>query len=307
MTDRADREGGRRIERVGFIGLGIMGWPMAANLCRAGFDVAAWNRTRERADALAREHGARAARTPAEAAEAAEAVITMVTDAPQVEQVLFGSDGAASALDGRALAVDMSTIAPSATRAIAARLGGENGARFLDAPVSGSRPKAEDGTLTVMVGGEREDFDRARPALEAMGQLIVHVGPLGHGAMVKLLSNTLGAINAAALAQALWAAREAGLDPEAFLRVTSASSGASAMVDLKAVPMLDGAYEPLFKLQDMLKDVRHCLDEVRGLGLRLSLAEETERLYRAATDAGLGGRDFAAVMEVATGAKVENP
>ena len=295
------------IKRIGFIGLGIMGWPMAANLCRAGFEVLVWNRTPERAETLAREHGARAARTPAEAAEAADAVITMVTDAPQVEQVLFGPDGAADALDRGALVIDMSTIAPSASRSIAARLAGEHGASFLDAPVSGSRPKAEAGTLTIMVGGDPGDYERALPALKAMGELIVRVGPLGHGAMAKLLSNTLGAINAAALAQALHASRAAGLDAEAFLRVTSASSGASAMVQLKAIPMLDGAYEPLFRLRDMLKDVRHCLDEARSLGLRLTLAEEAERLYRAAVEAGLGDRDFAAVMEVASGAKAENP
>jgi 3-hydroxyisobutyrate dehydrogenase-like beta-hydroxyacid dehydrogenase len=173
MNDQAPSS---RIERVGFIGLGIMGWPMAANLRRAGFEVTVWNRTRERAESLARDHGASVASTPAEAARGADALITMVTDVPQVEEVLFGRDGAAAGLERHALEIDMSTIAPSASRAIAARLE-EGERRFLDAPVSGSRPKAEDGTLTIMVGGDPADYDRSRPVLEAMGDLIVHVVP----------------------------------------------------------------------------------------------------------------------------------
>src|SRR5688500_5751245 len=141
------------IERIAFIGLGIMGAPMAANLTRAGFEVAAWNRTGERARELERDHGARAAATPAEAAEGAEAVITMATDSPQVEEVLCGDAGAAGAMAEGALAIDMSTVAPSASRAIGARLEEERGIAFLEAPVSGSKPKAEAGTLTIMVGG----------------------------------------------------------------------------------------------------------------------------------------------------------
>src|SRR5688572_20240294 len=161
-----------RPERVAFLGLGIMGSRMAANLCRAGFEVHAWNRTRERAEELAAEHGAIVADSPAAAAAAAGIAITMVVDAPQVEEVLFGPDGAAEGLPHGGLAIDMSTIAPSASRAIAGRLGGVG---LLDAPVTGSKPKAADGTLTIMVGGEAEDFDRARPLFEAMGKLVLHV------------------------------------------------------------------------------------------------------------------------------------
>jgi 3-hydroxyisobutyrate dehydrogenase-like beta-hydroxyacid dehydrogenase len=288
-----------RVERVAFLGLGIMGRRMAANLSRGGFEVVAWNRTRERAQELAEEHGAEVAATPAEAAAAADATITMVVDAPQVEAVVFGSDGAAGGLDEGGLLIDMSTIAPSASRAIAERLRGESGACFLDAPVTGSRPKAEDGTLTIMVGGERRDFDRALPAFQAMGELILHVGPQGHGSMIKLINNTLSAINAAALAQALHLARATELDPEAMLKVVAAGSGNSAMVDLKAEPMLAGDYDPLFKLDHMLKDIRHCLREARELGVELDLATVTERLYADASSQGLGDADFAAVMEVA--------
>src|SRR6185503_10657279 len=176
-----------KLERVAFLGLGIMGSRMAANHCRAGFEVHAWNRTRARAEELADAHGATVADTPAAAASAADLTITMVVDAPQVEEVLFGSDGAAGGLGEGGLVADMSTIAPTASREIAQRLG-ERGIAFLDAPVTGSKPKAEDGTLTIMAGGDAGDFDRTRPVFEAMGKLVLHVGPLGHGSMVKLIN-----------------------------------------------------------------------------------------------------------------------
>src|SRR5829696_2539904 len=161
--------------RVAFCGLGIMGGPMAANLARAGFELSVYTRTREKAERFAEEHGARAAATPREAAEGASAVITMVPDAPEVEEVLLGEQGALHGLAEGALAIDMSTIAPTAARAIGERLA-DDGVAFLEAPVSGSRPKAEDGTLTIMVGGEQAAFEHALPLYEAMGERIVHVG-----------------------------------------------------------------------------------------------------------------------------------
>ena len=283
--------------KVAFLGLGIMGRPMADNLRRAGFEVIAWNRTRERAE----EFGGVVADTPAEAARAAGIAISMVPDVPEVEAVLMGPDGAADGVGEGGLLIDMSTIAPSASRAIAERLR-EQGIAFLDAPVTGSRPKAEDGTLTIMVGGEPQDFERARPLFAAMGELVLHVGPHGHGEMTKLINNTLAAINAAALAEGLVLARAAGLDTGSALEVVRAGSGASLMLELKARPMLDGDFEPLFKLEHMLKDVRHCLDEARALGVRLELAEAAERLYSEAGAQGYGGSDFAAVVRAAEAA-----
>jgi 3-hydroxyisobutyrate dehydrogenase-like beta-hydroxyacid dehydrogenase len=282
-------------ERVAFLGLGIMGWPQAANLSRAGFELYVWNRTRTRAEQFAAEHEARVATSAADAAAAADVTITMVPDVPEVEEVIFGDRGAAEGLREGSIAIDMSTIAPSASVSIGERLR-ESGVGFLDAPVSGSRPKAEDGTLTIMVGGENEDFARAKPVLEGMGQLVVHVGPQGHGSLVKLINNTLAAINAAALAEALELARSAGVDTDALRTVVAASSGGSTMLDLKAGPMLEGDYEPLFKLEHMLKDVRHYLDAARERGLSSSLSTAAEALYTQADRKGLGGDDFAAVM-----------
>ena len=283
-----------RIERVAFCGLGIMGGPMAANLARAGFELSVWTRTSEKAERFASEHGARAAARPADAAAGAEALITMVPDSPEVESTLFGAGGAANALGSGALAIDMSTIAPSAANAIGDRLP-EGGVDFLEAPVSGSRPKAEDGTLTIMAGGGRDAFERALPLLEAMGERIVHVGPRGHGQLAKLLTNTMGAVNAAALAEAVLTVKRAGVDPDAFLEVAGGSAGASTVLTLKGRPMFDEDFEPLFKLEHMLKDVRHCLDEARSLGVELRLGALAETLYARAA-AGHAEEDFAAVI-----------
>jgi 3-hydroxyisobutyrate dehydrogenase-like beta-hydroxyacid dehydrogenase len=281
--------------RVAFCGLGIMGGPMAANLVRAGFELSVYTRTREKADSFAAEHGATAAATPREAADGASTVITMVPDAPEVEEVLLGEDGAVHGLDEGGLAIDMSTIAPTAARAIGERLEAD-GVAFLEAPVSGSRPKAEDGTLTIMVGGEEADFERARALFEAMGELIVHVGPRGHAQLAKLLTNTMGAIHAAALAESVLAVEAAGVNPDAFLKVAAGSAGNSTVLGLKGRPMFERDFTPLFKLEHMLKDVRHCLDEARALGVELRLGSMVEPLYAKAAEEGHGEEDFAAVI-----------
>jgi 3-hydroxyisobutyrate dehydrogenase-like beta-hydroxyacid dehydrogenase len=281
---------------VAFFGLGIMGGPMAANLVRAGFDVSVWTRTGEKAERFASEHGARAGSTPAEAAAGADAMVAILPDAPEVEAVLFGDEGAARALAPGALVVDMSTIAPSASVRIAERLTGD-GFDFLEAPVSGSRPKAEDGTLTIMAGGSEAAFRRAQPLFDVLGERIVHVGPQGHGQLAKLLTNVMGAVNAAALAESVVAVRAAGIDPGAFLDVAQGSAGNSAMVTLKGRPMFEHSFEPaLFKLEHMLKDVRHCIAEAKVLGVELRLGTLAETLYAKVAEEGHGEEDFAAVL-----------
>jgi 3-hydroxyisobutyrate dehydrogenase len=284
-------------ERIAFLGLGIMGEPMAANLVRAGFEVTVWNRSPRKAEQFAGRYGVRQAMTPAEAAAAGDVTITMVPDVPEVEEVLFGARGAAEGMRRGNLVIDMSTIAPHASVDFAKRLEND-GIGFVDAPVTGSRPKAEDGTLTIMAGGSETDFERARPVLEAMGKLIVHVGPQGHGSTVKLLNNTTAAVNALAVAEALVAARKAGVDPDSLRQVMAAGSGASTMLDLKAGPMLEHDFTPLFKLAHMLKDVRHALAEADRLGAGMALAQLAEHAYARADRKGLGEQDFAAVVEV---------
>jgi 3-hydroxyisobutyrate dehydrogenase-like beta-hydroxyacid dehydrogenase len=286
--------------RVGFIGLGIMGSRMAASLRRAGFELTVHNRTRERAEAWAAEHGGQVADTPREAAEGADAVITMVVDGDQVEALLLGPDGAVEGAADGTLFIDMSTIGPAAARRIGAELA-ERGQRFVDAPVTGSAPAAESGTLTIMAGGAPEDLDAAMPYFEAMGQTIVRAGELGQGQAVKVLSNAVSAINCATLAQAFVAGRREGLDLEALVQVMAGGSAASKMLDLKARPMLEHDFAPLFKLEHMLKDVRLCLQEAFEAGTGFPFAGLAGEFYGAAMGRGLGEQDFAAVLEVFEG------
>jgi 3-hydroxyisobutyrate dehydrogenase-like beta-hydroxyacid dehydrogenase len=284
-------------ERVAFLGLGIMGSRMAANLRRAAFDLTVWNRTREKAEAFAAEHDATVAATPAEAAKDAEVVVTMVVDGPQVEQVLLGPDGVARGAKPGLLCIDCSTIGPSATRTIGAALA-QHQIAMLDAPVTGSAPRAQDGTLTIMVGGSDEDLDRVRPILAAMGELIVHAGPLGQGQLVKLLNNAVAATNAAVVGEALLVAARGGVDLDALTQVMGAGSGASTMLELKAGPMRNHDYTTLFKLEHMLKDVRLCLEEGQALGAPFQFAAMTREILTAAAGRGHGQDDFAALIEV---------
>ena len=288
------------MERVGFVGLGIMGARMAANLARAGYALTVHNRTRSRAQAFAQEHGATLAETPAEVGAGSDVVITMVVDGGQVEEVLLGEEGVTQGAAEGTMCVDMSTIAPSDTRRIGAALH-ERGIGFVDAPVTGSSPKAEDGTLTIMAGGSEADFERARPMLEVMGELIVHVGELGQGQTVKLINNAVAASNASTLAQALIVGKATGVDLGALIRIMGAGSGASTMLTLKAEPMRTHDYSTLFKLEHMLKDVRLCLEETQAAGVPFPAAAHTGEVLAAAMGRGLGDVDFAAIVEVLEG------
>jgi 3-hydroxyisobutyrate dehydrogenase-like beta-hydroxyacid dehydrogenase len=278
---------------IGFLGLGIMGSRMAANLRRAGHELVVHNRTRATADAWAAEHGATVAATPAEVAEACEVVITMVVDGEQVA-ALAGAMLESGA--GGRLLVDMSTIGPAAAREVAATVG-ERGWSFMDAPVTGSSPKAADGTLTIMAGGSPEDFARARPLFDAMGALVLHVGAAGQGQMVKLINNAVAAVNASTVAQALLVGRATGVDPDALVAVMGAGSGASAMLALKAAPMRAHDYATLFKLEHMLKDVRLCLEEGQRAGVPFPAAAAVRETLSAAMGRGHADDDFAALLE----------
>ncbi len=270
--------------RVGFCGLGIMGSRMAANLARAGHDLTVWNRTRATAEAWVSEHGGRLAETPAQAAEGADALITMLVDGDQVAATLEGIV--------EPLCIDMSTIGAPAARALA------EGRRFVDAPVTGSSPAAQDGTLTIMVGGADADVAAAMPLLEAMGRTIVHVGPVGHGQAIKVIGNAVAATNAATLAQALVVGSACGVDLEKLLAVLGSSSAGSTMLSLKGGPMLRHDWSTLFKLEHMLKDVRLCLEQAHAAQVPFPAAATTGQLLEGGMARGLGDADFAAVLEV---------
>ncbi len=283
--------------KVAFLGLGIMGSRMAANLAVKGFDLTVWNRTAARAEEFAASYAdVEVAASPKAAATGVDVVVSMVVDGPQVEAILLGEDGAASGASPGTRFVDCSTIGPEDARRIGAALE-ERSLILLDAPVTGSSPRAEDGTLTIMVGGPEEAFERVRPVLEAMGELIVHAGPLGQGQLVKVINNAVAASNAAVLGEALLVAARAGADLDALIKVMAAGSGGSAMLDLKARPMREHDYTTLFKTDHMLKDVRLCLEAARQAGIGFPSAEATERILAATSEQGHGDDDFAALID----------
>jgi 3-hydroxyisobutyrate dehydrogenase len=285
---------------IGFLGLGIMGSHMAANVANAGFPLAVWTHTPGKAERWAAEHGVTALATPAEVAERSDVVVSMVVDGDQVASVLLGDEGAIAAAHPGLLCVDMSTIGPVDARAIGAALG-EGGVAMLDAPVTGSSPRAQAGSLAIMVGGAREDFARARVLLETMGTLVAYVGELGQGQMLKLINNALGAANAAAVAEALVLARATGIDLDALVEVASAGSGASAQLQLKSAAMRDHDYTTLFKTAHMLKDVRLCLQEAETAGVPFPAAAHARDLLAATIARGHADQDYAAIIEAAEG------
>jgi 3-hydroxyisobutyrate dehydrogenase len=286
--------------RVAFLGLGIMGAPMAGHVHAAGFELSVWNRTAARGQEFATEHpGVRVGETPADASRDAEVVVTMVVDAGAVSETLLAPGiGAASAAADGALFIDCSTIGADAARAIAAELKAlGRGFELIDAPVTGSTPGARAGTLTYMVGAGEAELDRARPVLGAMGEVVIHCGGVGEGQSVKVITNAVAAANATALGQALLLGAEVGVDREALAAAIRASASASRMADLKAAPMLAHDYTPLFRLDHMLKDVKLCLDEASRVGGSFAFADQAADVLTQAATLGHGDDDFAALIE----------
>jgi 3-hydroxyisobutyrate dehydrogenase-like beta-hydroxyacid dehydrogenase len=287
-------------ERVGFLGLGIMGSRMAANVASAGFELNVWTHTPGKAEAWAGEHGARAHASPAEVAAASDIILSMVVDGAQVASILLGEGGVIEAARPGLLCLDMSTIGPVDARRIAAALTARE-VGMLDAPVTGSSPRAEAGTLTIMVGGERSEYERALGLLESMGSVIVHVGALGQGQAVKLINNAVAAANATALAEALVLGAAAGIDLDAMLEVLAAGAAASTQLTMKAGPMREHDYTTLFKTDHMLKDVRLCLEEAQAAGAPFPAAGHAREVLIATAGRGHGERDYAAIIEAVEG------
>jgi 3-hydroxyisobutyrate dehydrogenase len=256
--------------RIGFVGLGTMGAPMASNLLEAGFDVIVHNRTRTKEEALAKL-GAQRAATLAEAALNADVVVTMVSDTSDVEEVLFGEDGIAAGAQPGTVVVDMSTISPDSTRGFGERLAAQ-GIGYVDAPVSGGSEGAEKGTLTIMCGGEAADVDRVRPVLEAMGSKVTHIGPLGSGQLTKAVNQIIIGGYFLALAEGLTLAMKAGLDTDMVLEAISAGMCRSAVLEMRAPNMINDTYPLGFKLALHLKDLGIALTTARELGVDLPLA-----------------------------------
>ena len=264
--------------RVGFIGLGIMGAPMARNLLRAGHAVTAHSRTRGKVDALVTA-GATAATSPAAVAAASEIVVTMLPDTPDVEAVVGGADGVLAGAHPDLVVVDMSTIAPDAARALAARADAA-GAVFLDAPVSGGEQGAIAGTLSIMVGGDAEAFARVRPVLHALGSRVTHMGGPGQGQMTKLVNQVIGATTLAAVAEGVLLAACAGLDPAAVIEAVDAGAASSWMLREQAPRMQRRDFTPGFMVRLQQKDLRLALAAADQLGARLPTTALVHQLFR---------------------------
>jgi len=273
-------------ERLGFIGLGIMGRPMARNLLKAGYALTVWNRSRPGMDELA-SAGAATASSPREVAERSDVVITIVTDSPDVEQVALGPAGIVEAARPGLVHIDMSTISPEVTRRIASRLA-EAGAGMLDAPVSGGDQGAIAGTLSIMVGGEEETFQRCRPILEAMGKNVVYCGPSGAGQTVKLCNQIVVGLNNLAMCEALVFAMKAGIPPATMLQAVTAGAGASWALSNLAPRVLGRDFRPGFKVAHQQKDLRLALETADRMTLALPGTGLVHHLFSAVEAWGLG-------------------
>jgi 3-hydroxyisobutyrate dehydrogenase-like beta-hydroxyacid dehydrogenase len=292
---------------VAMLGLGIMGEPMARNLMRGGFNLMVWNRTASKADALVRE-GAGLAATPAEAAATSEFTFAMVADPPALEAVLHGPGGAMEGLREGSILVNTGTQAISQIEALDEEVRGR-GAGFLDAPVTGSRGGAAEGTLTLMVGGNAPILERARPVLELVGKTILHVGRAGDGTRAKLALNLIQSGMLAIYCEGLALGKRMGLPPAALIQVLEHSAGNAPLFRFKGPFLMQRDFSVNFSLKLMDKDVRLALGEAEALGAKLPAAEALGALFTAAMKAGYGEDDFlsiARIVEDRAGAKIES-
>jgi 3-hydroxyisobutyrate dehydrogenase len=273
-------------KKVGFIGLGIMGLPMARNLIKAGYKVVAYNRTAARCEPVVAE-GAERAATPREVARQSPVVITIVSDTPDVESVILGKDGVIEGIARDAVVIDMSTISPEATRKIAARLR-ERGAHLLDAPVSGGEQGAVSGALSIMVGGEAKIFERCRPILEAMGQNITHVGANGMGQTVKLMNQILVAGNLNAVVEALIFANKAGVDLEKAVDAIKNGAAGSWQLTNIAPRIIARDFRPGFMIDLMQKDLNLVMATADAAKTPLPVASFIHQIYYTLQAAGEG-------------------
>jgi 3-hydroxyisobutyrate dehydrogenase len=282
--------------RVGFVGLGIMGQPMARNALKAGFPVTVTNRTLARAEPLKAE-GAVVVKTPREVAQRSDIVVTMVTNAPEVEAVTFGAHGIADGAHDGLLAIDMSSISPVASRAFAERAQ-EKGFRTLDAPVSGGEIGAIEARLSIMVGGDEPDVERARPLFEALGKTIVHIGGHGAGQACKLANQIAVAINNLGVSEALVFAAAMGIDLERTRQVIAGGAGSSWAMQNYAPKMLAGDFKPGFMVDHQQKDLRNVLDAAYTAHLSLPGTSLAHALYNALQHDGGGREGNLAIIKV---------
>ncbi|MCB0211503.1 MAG: NAD(P)-dependent oxidoreductase [Anaerolineae bacterium] len=283
-------------QKVGFIGLGRMGTPMALNLMRAGHLVNVYNRTKEKTAALA-EAGASVANSLGEVAQSSEVIITMLSDSAALQAVVLGPNGLLENLQPDAILIDMSTVDPNVSRQVAEAVRGQ-GAHMLDAPVSGSTTLAEAGTLSIMVGGDEAVHERVRDVLLAMGSKTTHVGPNGAAAAMKLAVNIVVGVTMQVLAESVILAEQSGISREIAIEVLSNSAVASPFVKYKAAQLLEPLGPAAFTTALMQKDFTLALDMARDVGVPLPTTAAANEILTMARGLGYGDHDFAAVTNV---------
>ena len=281
--------------KIGFIGLGIMGKPMSKNLLKAGYEVVVCDVVKVAVDEVVAA-GAKAAATPKAVAEQCEIVITMLPNSPHVKQVVLGDNGIIEGAKEGTVVVDMSSIAPLVSREVAAKLA-ERGIEMLDAPVSGGEPKAIDGTLSVMVGGKKEIFDKCYDVMKSMAGSVVLTGDIGAGNVTKLANQVVVALNIAAMSEALVLAAKAGVNPELVYEAIKGGLAGSTVLNAKAPLVMDRKFNPGFRINLHIKDLNNVLETSHEIGAPLPLTAAVMEMMQALKVDGMGDLDHGALVQ----------
>jgi 3-hydroxyisobutyrate dehydrogenase-like beta-hydroxyacid dehydrogenase len=281
--------------KVGFIGLGTMGHPMAQNLLKEGFELTVYNRTKEKTETL-KQQGAAVANSPKEVALQCDVVFTVLTADAAVEDVVLGENGIVNGVHPGLIVVDSSTISPSTSIRVAAALS-RHGADMLDAPVTGSEPQAIEGTLTFMAGGKKDLFEKCMPLFLAMGKGAYYMGENGKGSYTKLANNTMSAINLLSFVEGLTIAAKAGIDPDVFVKVVSGGGGKNAMVENKSSKIFSRDFAPQFMTQLIHKDLGLASNVAKELEISTPIMALAKEIFQMAKAKGYGSEDMSAVIK----------
>lgn len=281
------------MEKIGFIGLGIMGKPMSKNLLKAGYPLVVYDIVAAAVDEVV-QAGAERGNSPKDVAARTNVIITMLPNSPQVKEVVLGKDGIIETMRPGAILIDMSSIAPLVAREVGTLLA-EKKIRMLDAPVSGGEPKAIDATLSIMVGGSQADFDEFLPVMKTLGASVVLCGQIGAGNVTKLANQIVVAANIAAVAEALVLATKAGVNPDLVFQAIRGGLAGSTVMNAKAPMMMDRNFKPGFRINLHIKDLGNVLDTAKGIDVPTPLTDETMKMMLALREEGMGDADHSAL------------
>ena len=283
------------MQKIGFIGLGIMGKPMAKNLIKAGYPLIVYDIAPEKVSQLAGA-GAQAASSSSEAARASEIIITMLPNSPEVKEAVLGGDGVLEGAKPGTILVDMSSIAPLASKEVSKKAK-DKGVVVLDAPVSGGEPKAVDGTLAIMVGGPQDAFDKVKDILAVMGDSVTRVGEIGSGNTTKLANQIIVALNIAAMSEAMVLATKSGVDPEKVYQAIRGGLAGSTVLDAKMPLALQGNFKPGFRIELHIKDLANALDTAHELGVSMPLSRAVMGIMQTLKAIGKGADDHGGIIQ----------